>query len=444
MNQHIMPDTVQNNGNAPYRTLIVASPDMVGRLVGRRLPFTEPLNLADSGVDVCSSILALDTEHLPVDGLSLTGFQTGWHDLQIIPKNSLLRPMGWLNQTAIVIGDIYDQTGKLVPVAPRAILREQSQLLENLGWRATVATELEFYLLKDANDVSLSKMHRNYSAINPATNSMEPLFDEVRDALMSSGIQVESWQSEWGSGQWEMNLAYGSPMNVADSHTLFKMATKDVALRHGYKAVFMAKPTSMQVGSSCHIHVSLRDQSNTAAFFDKSAPHNISDLARFAMGGILRYTPYFMPLYASNINSYRRLVAGEFCGCGPSWGFDNRTVTCRVIGHREESLRLEFRIPGADVNPYLAIAGVLASIRKGILDQVEPGQPISGDAGKKVTEQYPMSLESATEKFIDSADAKDEFGEDFVLHYGAHLHREIDQFRSAVTDWEIDRYIEIV
>lgn len=430
--------------NEDYNTLVVASPDLVGRLVGRRMPFTDSINPARIGVDVCSSVLALDVEHLPVDGLSLTGVQTGWHDLQINAIDALPRPMGWLNRTAIVIGDMYDQLGNLVSVAPRAVLREQVQLLQNLGWTATVATELEFYLLEDAAGGAFANRHRHYSAISSATNSMEPLFDEARAALAKSGIQVESWQSEWGCGQWEMNLAHGAPVAVADSHTLFKIAMKDLAQKHGYKAVFMAKPATTQVGSSCHIHISLWDQANAAAFFDQSAPHNLSDTARFAIGGILNCTPDFMPLYASNINSYRRLFAGEFCGGGPSWGIDNRTVTCRVIGSSEASIRLEFRIPGADVNPYLAIAGVLASVRRGISDQEEPGAPISGDAAQKVAERYPVSLESATDNFIRSRHAKDEFGEDFVLHFGKHLEKEINQFRSAVTDWEINRYTEIV
>ncbi|MFA4890974.1 MAG: glutamine synthetase family protein [Candidatus Gracilibacteria bacterium] len=448
LNKVINVNNVENfnqeaNQHKGFNTLIVAAPDMIGRLVGRRLPFREVKEKTKVSVGVCSSILAWDAEQLPIDGLSIAGFHTGWQDMNIVSDLALIRPVSWHNQSVIAIGDVYDKAGKIVPVAPRSILQAQIRRLKEVGLIATVATELEFYLTPNSNVARRAIRKRHDYAIDGVTNKMEFFFDELRNNLASSNIMVESWQSEWGLGQWEVNLARGNPIDVADSHTLFKLAVKEFAEKHGYKANFMAKPESFQVGSSGHIHISLRDKSGRPVLFDHSVPQHISKTCLYAIRGILHYTPECMPLYASNINSYRRLAAGEFCGQGPSWGLDNRTVTCRVIADDEESAHLEFRIPGADANPYLAIAGVLASVRKGILDQREPNKKIIGNASVQVSKLYPMTLELATENFIKSSWSKDEFGEEFVSHFGAHLKHEFQQFGSSVTDWELKRYADV-
>ncbi|MBU0596819.1 glutamine synthetase family protein [Patescibacteria group bacterium] len=433
----------ETNSQKEFSTLIVAAPDMVGRLIGRRMPFKEVAKKAKLEVGVCSSVLAWDTEQLPIDGLSIAGFHTGWQDMQIVSEISSVRPVSWHNQAAIAIGDIYDKTGEIVPVAPRSILREQVKRLADIGLTATVATELEFYLTPNSKTTQQTVDKRHDYAIDGATDRMETFFDELRSNLASSNILVESWQSEWGLGQWEVNLTHGNPIDVADSHILFKLAVKELAIKYGYRANFMAKPKSSQVGSSGHIHISLRDKSGHSVFFDHSMPHNVSKSCLYAIEGILHYTPECMPLYAGNINSYRRLAAGEFCGHGPSWGFDNRTVTCRVMTGDEESTHLEFRIPGADINPYLAIAGVLASVRKGISDRRQPNQKVVGDANTETSQQYPLTLESATESFIHSSYSKSEFGAEFVSHLGSHLKHECKQFSGAVTDWELKRYADV-
>lgn len=427
-----------------FNSLVVATPDIVGRLVGRRVSCNEFDQKKQVSVELCSSILAWDVEQTPIENISIAGFHTGWQDVKIISDISMTRKMSWLNNEAIIIGDVYDKTGKIVPVAPRSILHEQIRLLDEMGLKATVATELEFYMTPISKENALTSDKRHDYAIDNTTNRMEPFFDELRNHLANSNITVESWQSEWGIGQWEMNLQCSNPIDVADSHILFKMAVKDLAIKHGYEANFMAKPKSDQVGSSGHIHISLHDKYGKSVFFDKSAPQGISKVALYAIEGILHYTPECLPLYASNINSFRRLAAGEFCGNGPSWGFDNRTVTCRVIGDNENSFHLEFRIPGADINPYLTLAGVLASVRKGIIDQNEPKLPITDNASSHKTKPYPLTLEMATENFINSSFSKDSFGADFVKHYGTLLLHECEQFRVSVTDWEYKRYLTIV
>lgn len=426
-----------------FRTIIVAAPDMIGRLIGRRLPFQKTSRRTELKVSVCSSVLAWDMEQLPIDGLSLAGFHTGWQDMQIVSEISSIRSVSWHNQAAIAIGDVYNKKGELVSVAPRSILREQVRRLEEIGLTAMVATELEFYLTPNSKKTPYENNKRHDYAIDGTTNRMEFFFDELRSNLASSNILVESWQSEWGLDQWEVNLKHGNPIDVADAHILFKLAVKELAAKHGYRANFMAKPKTSQVGSSCHIHISLYDKSGHSILFDNSTPHHISRTCLHSIEGILHYTSDCMPLYASNINSYRRLVAGEFCGHGPSWGFDNRTVTCRVIVDGEESTRIEFRIPGADANPYLAIAGVLSSVRKGVLEKREPSQEIIGNADTQTSQQYPLTLELATERFMNSTHAKDEFGSEFVAHFGAHLKHECRQFGGTVTDWESKRYADV-
>lgn len=423
-----------------FDVLMVAIPDMTGRLVGRRRILTNSNADSHFEVELCSSILAWDVEQLPIDDLSVAGFHTGWHDLKIIPDLSTVRTAAWLHRTAVVIGDLYDKDSKLSTVAPRYILQQQLKKLKEAGLTAYVATELEFYLAPEVGSEYPQDKRRHDYAIDDYTDQMESFFKDLRGALAGAKIPIESWQAEWGQGQWEVNISYGDPLETADSHTLLKLAIKNLARSHKLKANFMAKPSSELVGSSGHIHISLYDKSGTNVLYDTTATDKLSQAGRHAIQGILKYTHDCLALYAGNVNSYRRLASGEFCGHGPSWGFDNRTVTCRVLGSDNATFRLEFRIPGADANPYLSLAGVIASIRKGMINQETPPDVITGDAANEDINPYPLNLESATKAFKESAFAKEEFGTDFVAHYSRHLCHEAEQFSTAVTDWEIERY----
>jgi len=424
-------------------TLIVAAPDFVGRLVGRRVVNTQGSEFKKISAEVCSSVLAWDIKQLPIDGVAFAGFHTGWQDLRITANLVDGRNLSWLSDTELVIGDFYSTQNEIISFAPRSILQKQIRELSKLGYSAVVATELEFYLIPIDETREINPQKHDFS-VDATTNGMAIVFDEVIDTLKNSGVTVESWQAEWGLGQWEVNLKRGNPLEVADSHTIFKMAVKEIALKHGYTANFMAKPFSTEVGSSCHIHVSLKDKSGNQIFFDESKEFSLSTITKSAVAGILHYTPQSMPMYASTINSYRRLAASEFCGNGATWGFDNRTATCRVLGHDSESLHIEFRIPGADANQYLALAGLLASIRKGITEKMQLSPALSGDAGSKNIEKYPSSLESATQNFLSSPFIQEEFGEDFISEYGSHLNHEINLFKLVVTDWEVERYSSVI
>jgi len=224
---------------------------------------------------------------------------------------------------------------------------------------------------------------------------------------------------------------------------LFKLAVTDIASKYGYKANFMAKPFSDQVGSSCHVHISLQNSKNKNVFYAEAEKFNISTLAQFAVQGLLHYTRDLLTLYAGNINSYKRLVAKEFCGNGETWGIDNRTTTCRVIGDNPDSLHIEFRLPGADANPYFALAGVLTSVRKGLEDSVMPQEPLIGDAASNSSvKDYPLSLTSAVNCLTENSFVKNEIGANFLDFYLTHLRHEQDEFDKIVTEWEFKRYCE--
>ncbi len=434
-----------------YDTVIVAAPDMAGRLVGKRLAPAKLEQLAEPGIGVSSCVVgwALPQE-IGLD-VPYTGWHTGWRDFLLVPDLATLRPAAWLERTAIVLADcIEEETGAPVEIVPRTILRRQLEALRADGLAAYAGTEPEFHLYRDTYD---DLRRRGYRELRPSTlvhsdytiqqpNAWEPFFQRVRGALDASGLDVDLSQGEWGLGQWEINLAYGDALDMCDRHAIFKLALRDLAASAGLAATFMAKPVADGVGSSCHVHLSLRGEDGTRPFFDEREPHGASTTLSRAIGGILGYAPDLMAFYAPTVNSYRRTSSTGFAGCGASWGFDNRTVSCRVLGSSAESRRLEWRVPGADVNPYLAVAGLVASVRAGIAAGADPGKPVSANAYELPLPPFARHLGEAAERFLASELARAAFGEAVVEHYGLTARYEWSQFLEAVTDWELDRYFE--
>ncbi len=273
-------------------------------------------------------------------------------------------------------------------------------------------------------------------------NALEPFFRALRTGLVASGIDVELSQIEWGLGQWEMNVAYGPAVENADAHVLFKMAVKDMATRHGMAATFMARP-SADMGSSSHVHLSLRTLDGEAAFFDAGAEGSLSQVGRHAIGGLLARAPELMLCYGPTINSYRRAAGRELvAGFGATWGFDNRTTSVRVIGASPGSVRLEWRVPGADANPYIAIAAMLASVADGIERGLDPGPAVVGNAYDREVAPLPRDLRDASRAFGASAFARAALGERVVDHYAAAADHEWQAFMATVTEWEVARYFE--
>jgi glutamine synthetase len=449
--------TIEDLLEQGYDTVIVAAPDMHGRLIGKR---TSPRKLEDfqhRGVALSSCTFGWD---LPQDiGLEVpyAGWHTGWRDFLLIPDMRTLVKAAWLERTAIVIADIVEEHDHSpVEISPRRILQRQVDALSTDGLTAAVGTELEFHLYRDSYD---DLRGRGYRDRTPTTiihsdytvqqvNTWEPFFQRLRTALEDTGLDVEMSQGEWGLGQWEINLTYGDAVDMCDRHTIFKLAVKDVAAQSGLSATFMPKPNAGEVGSSCHIHVSMKGDETGSddrryPFWSARSKTHVSPRMLHAIGGILDHASEFMAIYAPTINSYRRTNSSEFAGSGATWGFDNRTVSCRVLGTTATSMRAEWRVPGADVNPYLAVAALIASMRDGMAKKSDPGAPREGDAyQQEVAVRFPTHLGLAADLLASSRFVSKVLGADVVEQYALTAQWEWRRFQEAVTDWELDRYYE--
>jgi glutamine synthetase len=436
-----------------YDTVIVAAPDMAGRLIGKRLTPGKLAVFGQRGIAVSSCTFGWDIAQDIGLEVPYAGWHTGWRDFLLVADMATLRPAAWLEHTAIVMADIVEEHDLTpVEIAPRQILRRQIEALAGDGLHADVGTELEFHLYRDGLD---DLRRRGYRDRTPTTiihadytvqqvNTWEPFFRRLRSCLDASGLDVEMSQGEWGMGQWEINLTYGDALDMADRHTIFKLAVKDVAAQAGMAATFMPKPNAGEVGSSCHVHVSMGGADGARPFHDGRASDHMSAMMRSAIGGVLEHAAPLMAWYAPTINSYRRTNSGDFAGHGATWGYDNRTVSCRVVGNAPESLRLEWRVPGADVNPYLAIAGIIASIRAGIASSTDPGEPRTGDAYQQQARPFPQHLGLAADAFLASPFVIEAFGPAVAEQYGLTAQYEWSRFLDAVTDWELDRYFEVI
>lgn len=447
------PLTLDDLDTGGYDTVIVCAPDMAGRLVGKRLTPRKFAEFRERGIAMSSCTFGWGISQDIGLEVPYTGWHTGWRDFLLIADMATLRPAAWLEGTAIVLADIVEEHDRSpVEITPRQILRRQVAALAADGLAADVGTELEFHMYRDGYD---DLRRRGYRDRTPTTivhadytvqqvNAWEPFFRTLRTALDASGLDVEMSQGEWGLGQWEINLTYADALDMCDRHTIFKLAVKDVASRHGLSVTFMPKPNAGEVGSSCHVHLSLRDDHGGHPFFDHDAPDHLSATMRHAIGGVLAHAPALMAWYAPTINAYRRTNSSDFAGHGATWAFDNRTVSCRVLGSSASSMRLEWRVPGADVNPYLAVAGVIASIRDGIANHTDPGEPSTGDAYQQETQRFPEHLGVAAEAFLASEFVGAAFGATVAEQYGLTARHEWQQFLDAVTDWELDRYFEVI
>jgi glutamine synthetase len=426
-------------------TVLVAFTDHYGRLLGKRYDgemFVE--QIAAQGAHACDYLLTVDMEMEPVPGYRFANWQLGYGDFQLVPDLATLRPATWLEKSALVLCDVKDEkTHGLVSVAPRSILRRQIVHAENMDLKPLAATELEHYLFRTSYRDAAMKGYRelepagwyleDYHMLQGART--EGFHAAARRHLKRSGVPVENSKGEWGKGQHELNIRYAEALEMADRHVVFKQCLKELAEASGLSVTFMAKPAAGAAGSSCHVHFSLwRDGRNA---FTKDG-----EIFRWFLGGWLAHVPDVMPFYAPTVNSYKRFVDASWAPTRLAWSYDNRTAGFRVVGEGS-GLRIECRIPGADANPYLALAAALASGLDGIENRIEPPQCFVGDvyaAGN--LPRVPYSLSQACETFEKSAFAKRAFGDDVVEHYAHFFRTEVRAFESAVTDWERQRYFE--
>ncbi len=434
-------------------TVIVGFTDHYGRQMGKRIDAGFFLDeVASAGTHACDYLLTVDMEMEPVEGYDYANWQLGYGDFHLVPDLATLRVASWLDRTASVVCDVLDpRTHELVAVAPRSVLRHQLQLADDLGYRVMAASELEYFLF---DGTYADAEAAGFEGLDPAGWYIEDYHllqgtkDEayhgaLRRELSRSGIPVESTKGEAGRGQHEINVRYTDALTMADRHTTIKQCAKDLAVAQGRAVTFMAKPHDTDVGSSCHVHLSLwSGEGNAFAGDDALGPIQASDAFRWFLGGWMAHLADTMVLYAPTINAYKRYQDQSWAPTRIAWSHDNRTAGFRVVGEGP-SLRIECRIPGADVNPYLAYAAALASGLDGIRSRIEPPDRFEGDVYTAPDLAHvPSTLRDATDRFAASDFVRDALGTEVQTHYAHFLRIEQDAYDRAVTDWERRRYFE--
>ncbi len=421
---------------------------MQGRLQGKRvMPKFFCENVSIDSAEGCAYLLATDIECSPVPGYDLTSWEKGYGDFVFVPDLDTLRRAPWQHGAAIVLCDIELADHKPAEMAPRTMLKNQLIRLAERDLTAYAATELEFILFRNTYEDAWNSGYRNLVPANLYNNDysllgtarVEPIIRAIRNAMEGAGIQVENSKGECNLGQHEINFVYRDAMAAADGHVIYKEAAKEIAAEHGCALTFMAKFNERE-GNSCHTHLSLRDREGRAVFADP-ATRGPSLLFQRFLAGLLAHAEELALFFAPNINSYKRYAAGSFAPTALVWGEDNRTCAFRVLGHGK-SLRVENRLPGGDVNPYLALAAMIAAGLDGIDRELEPVPAFVGNAYLGDLKRVPKTLADAAKIFAASDFAKTAFGEAVVAHYANMAQVELDQFNQAVTDWEKFRSFE--
>jgi glutamine synthetase len=442
-------------GDGSIHTVITALPDLFGRLVGKRIHARFFLDaIATGGMHVCDYLLASDMEMDPTPGYAFTNWETGYGDLHAVPDLATLRRAAWLEGTAIVLCDSFRGGGAPVEVSPRRILQRQLERLAARGMVAKMGSELEFFLLRDDYAAAHAKGYRDLVPTQHyvedyhilSSTRVEDVIGRIRADADASGIDVEFSKGEWGPGQHEINLRYAEALEMADRHVLYKQAAKDIAAAAGRSLTFMAKFDESLAGSSLHVHASLWTQADQPAFAGTRAlagtPVTSSDTFRHFLGGLLAHAREVALVFAPNPNSYKRYRAGTFAPTRIAWSYDNRTAGFRVVGEGA-SLRVECRIPGADANPYLVYAALLAAGLDGIERAIEPGPAFAGDAySSQDLPQVPTSLTDAARAFEESAFVRQAFGDAVTEHLLHFARTEQRQVEARVSDVERARYFE--
>ncbi|MBI3963133.1 MAG: glutamine synthetase [Deinococcus sp.] len=434
----------------------VGAADMDGVLRGKRVLADEFLeSTLDHGTAQCDVIFGWDIAEAIMGGIKFTGWHTGFPDIVAKPDLNTFRLVPWEGRCALVLCDYYTEHGDPVNIAPRQVLRRVVERAAKHGYIAQFAAELELRLFReDQYSLRQKRFADDLVPLGPGFNCYslhrasadEFLLGKIRDSLNAHGVPVEGYNREHGPGMYEINIRYTEALEAADRTLLLKTTVKEIANSLGLTASFMAKWHHDQDGSSGHTHQSLR-KGGRNVFFDRRAPHHMSTTMRHYLGGLLATIREFAPLFAPTINSYKRYVPGTWAPTTATWGFENRTAGVRVIAPRESATRLEFRIPGADLNPYLAFAACLAGGLHGIEHKIEPPEETKGsayDLPMGNVPRVPSTLEEATELLAQSELAREYFGAEFVEHFVATRRWEVAQYQRIVGDWERERYLEMV
>ncbi|MGL5819769.1 MAG: glutamine synthetase family protein [Phycicoccus sp.] len=432
-------------------TVVLAFTDMQGRLTGKRVHGRFFLDhVLEHGTEGCNYLLAVDVEMNTVDGYAISSWERGYGDFEFVADLTTLRRTPGQPHSATLQCDLHwlDGSGPVRP-SPRSVLAAQAERAAFLGYRAVAGTELEFMLFEDTFDQAWDRRYHGLTGANRYNvdysvlggTKVEPVLRDIRNEMWAAGVTVEGAKGECNLGQHEIAFLYDDVVRTCDNHVVYKTAAKEIAAKHGMSLTFMAKYDARE-GNSCHIHLSLRGLDDDAAVCaDDSKPGGRSALFDHFLAGIqatMRELSYF---YAPNINSYKRFQPGSFAPTAVAWGRDNRTCALRVVGHGA-GLRLENRVPGGDVNPYLAVAAMIAGGLHGVEHETPLAEPVTGNAYTADLDHVPTTLREARELLAGSAVARAAFGDDVVDHYVNAADVELAAFDAAVTDWERVRGFE--
>ncbi len=425
-------------------TVVVAFTDMQGRLLGKRLHAEFFLDEVAAGhpVEGCNYLLALEMEMEPVPGYAIASWEQGYGDFELVPDLDTLRRIPWLEATALVLCDVAWHDGSPVQPSPRQVLRAQVERAAALGFTPMLGSELEFYLLKQTYEEAYAMHYRDLTPSVPyildyhilATTYDEPFIRQIRNGMHAAGIRVETSKGEAWPGQQEVNFRFADALTMADNHAIYKNGAKEIAHLNGCSITFMAKPDHTWIGNSCHIHSSLWRDGEPAFAEDEAL------FGRWLAGQIACFRELAVFL-APNVNSYKRYAAGSWAPTTLAWGNDNRTCGFRVVGHGR-SRRVETRIPGGDVNPYLGFAAVIAAGLYGIEHGLEPPPPLEGNAYESDAERFPHALREAIAALEQGTMARAAFGDQVVDHYLNYARTEQELFDRAVTCYERERFFE--
>jgi glutamine synthetase len=424
-------------------TVLLAIADMEGRLQGKRLTASHFLDdVLERGAEGCNYLLAVDVEMETVGGYAMASWDKGYGDFEMVPDLETLRLVPWLTATAMVMADLRWHDGREVVASPRQILRRQLARLAERGMSATAATELEFIVFRDTYEEAWKKGFRDLEPANLynidysllGTARVEPLIRRIRNEMAGAGMEVENSKGECNLGQHEINFRYDTALRSADNHAIYKNGAKEIASQEGHAITFMAKFNERE-GSSCHIHCSLTREDGANAFAADQ------QLFEHFVAGQLACLRELTLIYAPHVNSYKRFAKGSFAPTAVAWGRDNRTCSLRVVGEGE-GLRVENRLPGADVNPYLALSAMIAAGLHGIDAELPLEEAFGGNAYESDKPRVPSNIYAARDAFAASGVAQEAFGGEVVDHYLNRAAVEIEAFEAAVTDWERYRGFE--
>jgi len=431
-------------------TVVIAMTDMQGRLVGKRIDANFFLSdVFKHGTEGCNYLLAVDVEMNTVPGYEMSSWERGYSDMAMMPDTNTLRYVPWQDGAALLLADVQWLDHSDVVASPRQILKKQIKVLADAGMKAMVGTELEFIVYNNTYEQAFNKGYKDLTPSNQYNvdysilggSRVEPLLRAIRLGMTDAGMNVESVKGECNFGQHEIAFKYSDALTSCDNHVIYKNGAKEIAAANGYALTFMAKP-NLREGNSSHIHLSFRGLKDEMVMADdKDKAHGLSEVGKSFIAGQIKHLREMSLLFAPNINSYKRYVPGSFAPTAIRWGRDNRTCALRLVGHGQ-SLRLENRVPGGDVNPYLAVAGIIAAGLDGVKNNLKLENAFTGNAYDSDSPRVPATILEAQILWADSAWVKEVFGAEVQAHYANMAQVELDAYSKTVTDWELFRNFE--